>query len=116
MRVRHSTNLTRNGLTDWIVQRVSAVILAAYTLFIMAFFMCSVDVTYASWTGLFSNLWVKVFTLLTVFSIVAHAWIGMWTVFTDYVKSTAVRAFLQIGLFVILFFYFFTAVLAVWAV
>jgi len=73
-------------------------------------------VTCESWTGLFSNIWIKVFTLLTVFSIVAHAWIGMWTVFTDYVKSTAIRAILQIGLFVVLFFYFFTAVLAVWAV
>ena len=116
MRVRHSTNLTRNGLTDWIVQRISALILAAYSVFMLAFFLCSVEVTYESWTGLFSNIWIKVFTLLTVFSVVAHAWIGMWTVFTDYVKSTAVRAILQIGLFVILFFYFFIAVLAVWAV
>ena len=34
---------------------------------------------------------IRIFTLLAVLSLAAHAWIGLWTVGTDYIKATAVR-------------------------
>jgi succinate dehydrogenase / fumarate reductase membrane anchor subunit len=44
-------------------------------------------VSYAEWTALFAQTWMKIFTLLAILSLAAHAWIGMWGVFTDYLTE-----------------------------
>ncbi len=79
------TNFGRSGLSDWLVQRVSGVILLAYFIFI-ACQVCG-DVDYVSWKLLFEETWVKVFTLLALLSLAAHAWIGLWSVLTDYLTE-----------------------------
>lgn len=77
------TNFGRSGLSDWLVQRITGVILLAYTLFIVGvLFACSPS--YLEWTAMFAQTWVKVFSLAAVLSIAAHAWIGLWCVSTDY--------------------------------
>lgn len=77
------TNFGRSGLSDWLVQRVTGVILLAYTLFIaVVLLMFSPD--FAAWTALFEQTWVKVFSLAAILSVAAHAWIGLWCVSTDY--------------------------------
>lgn len=102
------TNLGRSGVYDWLIQRVSAVILALYTFFIAGVILLNPELDYASWTELFSHFWVRVFSLLAVVSLAAHAWIGLWAVLTDYVttqtlgrKGTAIRLFLQVVLGVV---------------
>lgn len=81
------TNLGRSGLSDWLIQRVSAVIVAAYTVFIAGYLLLNPELTYAQWQGLFDELWMRLFTLLTLLSIVAHAWVGLWSVLTDYLTE-----------------------------
>ncbi len=81
------TNLGRSGLYDWLIQRVSAVVLAAYTIFIAAYILFTPDLTYDQWQALFGQLWMRIFTLLTLLSIVTHAWIGLWSVLTDYLTE-----------------------------
>ena len=85
--VTTATNFGRNGLTDYIVQRLSAVILASYAVFMVLYLALSGDITYQSWSGLFNHLWMRVFTLLALISVAAHAWIGIWAVLTDYVTE-----------------------------
>ena len=92
------TSLGRSGLSDWLVQRFSAIVLAAYTVFIVAYLVMNPDLTYEQWSGLFNQLWVRVFTVLTIVSTAAHGWIGLWCVLTDYVtnrmmgpKATSIR-------------------------
>ncbi|UTA46533.1 succinate dehydrogenase, hydrophobic membrane anchor protein [Simiduia sp. 21SJ11W-1] len=99
------TSFGRSGLYDWLVQRVSAVVMAAYTFFIVGFIFTTPDLTFDVWQGLFNQLWVRIFTLATLLSIAAHAWIGLWAVLTDYLtnrlmgaKATALRLFAQIVL------------------
>ncbi|MFC3853078.1 succinate dehydrogenase, hydrophobic membrane anchor protein [Salinispirillum marinum] len=110
------TNFSRNGLSDWLIQRLSAVLLAAYTLFLVAYFLVQPAWTYDAWTGLFAQGWMKVFTLLAIISIIAHAWIGLWTVATDYIKPTGLRMAFLVALGVILFVYFVVSFDAVWGV
>ena len=112
--VRSVTSFTGNGVADWLVQRVSAVILALYTLFLVVYFLALPDFTYEAWAGLFSQGWVKVFTLLAMLSFVAHAWIGVWTATTDYLKDTAVRIVVQLAVALTLFIYFVVVFAAVW--
>ncbi|SFM71998.1 succinate dehydrogenase, hydrophobic membrane anchor protein [Halopseudomonas yangmingensis] len=87
--VTNVTNLSRSGLYDWMVQRVSAVVLAAYVLFLLGFLIANPGLTHADWHGLFSQNWMRIFSLLTLVSLSAHAWVGMWTISTDYLTSMA---------------------------
>jgi len=79
------TNLGRSGLSDWLLQRVSGVILLAYFLFVG--WVVAQGVDYASWKALFDQTWVKVFSLMALLSLAAHAWIGLWAVLTDYLTE-----------------------------
>lgn len=99
------TSLGRSGVSDWLFQRVTAVVLALYTFFIAGFILLNPDLSYAEWHALFGNFWVRFFSLLAIVSVAAHAWIGLWVVLTDYVttrtmgrKATAFRLFLQLVL------------------
>ena len=76
------TNLGRSGLYDWLMQRVSAVILLAYFLCLGTVLVCGVD--YPEWKALFSQTWMRVFSMLALASLGIHAWVGLWAVFTDY--------------------------------
>ncbi|WP_426417552.1 succinate dehydrogenase, hydrophobic membrane anchor protein [Aestuariirhabdus sp. LZHN29] len=87
--VTNVTNLSRSGLYDWMVQRVSAIVLAAYFIFILGYLTCSSDVSYAQWSELFSQTWMRVFSLMALVSLGAHAWVGMWTISTDYLTEMA---------------------------
>jgi succinate dehydrogenase / fumarate reductase membrane anchor subunit len=114
--VRSVTNFSRNGLSDWLVQRVSAVLLALYTLFMVGVFLANPDLGYDEWQQLFSLFWVKLFTLATLLALVGHSWVGMWTVATDYLKNTWVRFFFLSVIAVTAFVYLVTGVTAVWGV
>ncbi len=83
------TNLGRSGLSDWLVQRVTAVILLAYIIFLVV--VLSGGVEYAEWRALFDQTWVKAFSLAAILSIGMHAWIGLWSVSTDYLIPHVLR-------------------------
>ena len=86
------TSFGRSGLYDWLIQRVSAVVLAAYTLFLAGFIILTPDLTFAVWSDLYSTLCMRVFSLAALLSIAAHAWIGLWAVITDYLTSRMMGA------------------------
>lgn len=81
------TNLGRSGLYDWLMQRASALVLAAYTIFIISFLISTPNLTYDIWLGLFSQFWMRVFSLIALLSTAIHGWIGLWTVATDYLTK-----------------------------
>ena len=110
------TNLGRSGLYDWVVQRLTAVILALYTLFLLGFVIASPDLQYAEWQGLFAQTWMKVFSLAALISICAHAWVGMWTISTDYLKAAAVRFTVQLVIAAFLFAYLVWGIDILWSV
>lgn len=114
--VRSITNLSRSGLSDWLVQRVSAVLLALYTLFLLGVFWATPDMTYELWRQLFSTFWVKIFTLVTLMALVGHIWVGMWTVATDYVQNAWVRFVVLCAVAMTAFVYLVAGVTAVWGV
>jgi succinate dehydrogenase / fumarate reductase, membrane anchor subunit len=99
------TSFGRSGLYDWLIQRVGGVIMAAYVVFIAVYIATNPELTYEQWADLYSQLWVRVFSLATLLSFIAHAWIGLWAVLTDYLterlmgsKATVLRVFAQIVL------------------
>jgi succinate dehydrogenase / fumarate reductase membrane anchor subunit len=76
------TSMGRSGLYDWLMQRISAVVLLAYFVFVACVLLGGVD--YASWKALYSQTWMRIFSLMTLLSLGVHAWVGIWGVLTDY--------------------------------
>ena len=85
--VNSVTNLGRSGVYDWVIQRLTAVILALYTLFLLGYVLATPDLTYDVWKDLFSCTAMKIFTFAALLSMCAHAWVGLWTISTDYLMG-----------------------------
>lgn len=113
--------MSRNGVSDWVVQRVSGVILAAYTLCIVGYLLVNPDVDYAAWKAYFSSTPMQVFTLLALVATCAHAWVGMWTIGSDYLRehligpaATGLRFVYQVGCAVIILAYLLWGINILW--
>ncbi len=76
--MKSATGLTGSGSRDWFIQRVSAVVLAAYTVVLLGWILCKGGFDYQQWAGFMMTLPMKIFSLLAILSLIAHAWIGMW--------------------------------------
>ncbi|KGP63132.1 succinate dehydrogenase [Legionella norrlandica] len=98
--VNNVTSLTGNGLKDWLIQRVTAVYFAAYLVFLFGFIFSHPGMNFSQWHDLFANKIFQIATAIGVTALTLHAWIGIWTVTTDYMKCTAIR--LSVQLFVVL--------------
>lgn len=86
---------SHSGLRDWLVQRISAVIIGLYGIFMAVYLFLHQPVYFAQWHALFDSVFVKIATLITLVAIMWHAWIGLWTVLTDYIKPAGLRLLLQ---------------------
>ena len=84
------------GLRDWLAQRISAVIIALYTLLVAAVLLQSSPFTYAAWKDLFARGWMRIATLLFAVSLAWHAWVGVRDILMDYVKPDGLRLTLQV--------------------
>ena len=103
--VKAITSFGRSGLYDWLVQRVSAVILAAYTIFIVVYLLLNPDLDYQQWQTLFEYTRVRIFSLMALLALAAHCWIGLWSVSTDYIKPLLIRLIFQIAMGFCMFAY-----------
>ncbi|MCX7184022.1 MAG: succinate dehydrogenase, hydrophobic membrane anchor protein [Nitrosospira sp.] len=97
------------GLRDWLVQRVTAVVMAVYFLLLAAVLLTSPPHDHAAWKALFSEQWLRIASFLFFVSLCWHAWIGMRNILMDYVHATGARLMLQILVILSLLFY------AVWS-
>ncbi|WP_286232717.1 succinate dehydrogenase, hydrophobic membrane anchor protein [Thalassotalea sediminis] len=114
--VNNAATVGRSGVHDFILLRASAVLLAAYTLYLLGFFVTTPEITFDIWQGFFANICTKVFTVLALFALLIHAWIGVWQVLSDYVKPAFLRGVLQFLFAVLLLAYLITGFLTVWGV
>lgn len=104
--VNRAINFRHSGLFDWIIQRFSAVVLAAYTIFILGNFLLHADMDFHAWKSIFDSIFTRVFSIITLIALCAHAWIGMWTVTTDYITSVQFGKNATVLRFVFQFFVF----------
>lgn len=83
------------GLRDWLSQRVTAALMAIFTLLLVLQVLFGAKLGYLRWSQIFSTQWMKVLTFVTIVSLAWHAWVGMRDVWMDYVKPVGVRLVLQ---------------------
>lgn len=94
--------MSHRGLVDWLVQRVTALLIGAYTIFILIYFLSNQHTYFVQWHELFHHTAMKIFTFIVLLSVMWHAWIGLWTVLTDYVNHVALRLGLEIIILLLL--------------
>jgi len=84
------------GFRDWLAQRVTAVLMALFTLVLLAQLLFGAKLGYERWAGIFTAQWMRVLTFVVIVSLLYHAWIGMRDVWMDYVKPVGVKLALQV--------------------
>ncbi len=103
------------GLRDWLMQRITAVVMAAYSL-VFAFLLLTRPVhDFAGWRALFAPEWMKLASLLFALSLMLHAWVGVRDILMDYVKSAGLRLALQSATILVLVSYAAWAVQILWS-
>jgi len=84
------------GLRDWLAQRVTAGLMALFTIVLLLQTIFGGPLGYDHWAGIFSAQWMKFLTFVVIVSLGYHAWVGMRDIWMDYVKPVAVRLVLQV--------------------
>ncbi|MBN9288754.1 MAG: succinate dehydrogenase, hydrophobic membrane anchor protein [Gammaproteobacteria bacterium] len=107
-------SLGGTGSRDWLVQRFTAIFLAIYTIFLFLFVVRHPDIAYGDWLNLFSQPLMQISTLFALVCIAFHAWIGLWTVLTDYVKPLFLRYALEGIILFVLFTYVVWGIFILW--
>ncbi|MFN3234035.1 MAG: succinate dehydrogenase, hydrophobic membrane anchor protein [Gammaproteobacteria bacterium] len=104
-----------SGIRDWIIQRVTAMYILAYII-VLSSYLIYHGVDYASWHMIFSLGWVKIMTIFFFMSLSWHAWIGVWTVITDYVPNFFIRMTLLAATLLAVASYFVWGIQILWGV
>lgn len=91
-------SLHAQGMRAWLLQRLTAIYIAIYSLSIIIWVIGNVPVNYVSWHALFSQPLLIIATVIFYLSILIHAWVGMRDIMVDYIKPSSVRFVLLTGL------------------
>ena len=85
------------GLRDWLCQRVTAALMALFTLLVLAQVILSKGpISYDLWSGIFSTQWMKALTFTVIVALLYHVWLGMRDIWMDYIKPVGLRLSLQV--------------------
>jgi len=98
------------GLRDWLIQRITAVLMAVYIVALVGYLLMQPSLDYDVWTALFSNQLVRTFSLLFLLGMFYHAWIGIRDIVMDYIKPAGVRLMIHVLVILTLILY------AIWSV
>jgi succinate dehydrogenase / fumarate reductase membrane anchor subunit len=83
------------GFKDWLLQRLTAVLMTAYTLLLLGIVLWHGGIDYPLWRALFANGAFLLASFLFMVALLYHAWIGVRDIYMDYVKPVALRLALQ---------------------
>jgi succinate dehydrogenase / fumarate reductase membrane anchor subunit len=104
------------GLRDWLIQRVSALVMVVYSVVLASYLLLQEQLNYDVWTGLFSNLAMRTFRLLFLLALFYHAWIGIRDIVMDYVKPASIRLVIHTLVVLALIVYTIWSVQVLWGV
>lgn len=79
------------GLRPWMLQRVSAVYLGIYSVYLFWHFTLHAPADFISWQTWVAATPVSVGAALFFLALLLHVWIGLRDILMDYVRNTAAR-------------------------
>lgn len=104
------------GLRDWLIQRITAVVMVIYTLGLVGYLLFQPVLDYNAWTLLFSSNVVRTFSLLFLLSVFYHAWIGVRDVVMDYVNPVLIRLVIHVLVILTMMLYVIWSVQILWGI
>lgn len=84
------------GLRAWLVQRVSAVYMLLFIVFVLIHFLVDAPHSYWAWRDWMTSSGVSIATTVFFAALLAHAWVGLRDVIMDYVHPIAIRVCLLV--------------------
>lgn len=85
------------GLRDWLAQRVTAALMALFTLVLLLQVIFSTGpMGYDQWAGIFTPQWMKFLTFGVIIAMIYHVWVGMRDIWMDYIKPVGLRLTLHV--------------------
>lgn len=116
LRLRRVPAGAHYGVRDWLIQRISALIILVFVLLVVGAVLLGGRLNYDAWAGVFAPVPMKLITVLAVLAICYHAWIGVRDIWMDYVKPVGVRLALHVGTVLWLIYCLVWAVQILWSV
>ena len=84
------------GMRDWLSQRITAVLMALFTLVLIAQLLFGGPLDYYRWSAIFAAQWMKVLSFVVIVALAWHAWVGVRDIWMDYIKPVGLRLALQV--------------------
>ncbi len=84
------------GLRDWLAQRITAVLMALFTVLVLVQVLFGGELNYYSWSGIFAQQWMKFITFVVILAMLYHVWVGVRDIFMDYIKPVGIRLALHV--------------------
>lgn len=104
------------GLRNWMLQRLTALILAIYSLALGALVLLQQPMQFGKWKALFDPAWMRIATLLFLVSLFIHAWLGVRDIFKDYVPNAGLRKVLLSSVMALLLTYSIWSIAILWRI
>ena len=104
------------GLRDWLIQRITAVVMAVYIISLTGYLLLQPHINYVVWAELFSGQVMRSLTMLFMLSVFYHAWVGIRDIVMDYVKPASLRLVIQVLVILLLLLYVIWTVQILWKI
>ena len=84
------------GLKDWLAQRITAVLMALFTIVLLVQVIAGPRMSYFKWSNIFAPQWMKFLTFIVIVALLMHVWVGMRDIWMDYIKPVWLRLAAQV--------------------
>ena len=105
-----------HGFGDWLWQRITAATMLFYTLVVGLRWAINAPLGAMGWRAWFTPLPFRLLTLLFLFALMYHAWLGVKEILVDYVHDKKLRAVLQALVMLVVIGYAGWAITILWSI
>ena len=102
------------GLFDWLVQRITALVMIVFTLVIAIGLLAGAGANFEAWRAFLSAGLMRFLTFLSVLALCWHAWVGVRDIWMDYVQPAGIKLALHVLTLLALIGYAAWAVQIIW--
>jgi succinate dehydrogenase / fumarate reductase, membrane anchor subunit len=102
------------GWRDWLVQRITALVMVAYTGLLLVLALYNGGFDYATWKAIFASNAFRVASFVFMTALAWHAWVGVRNIFMDYVKPAGLRLALECVVVAVLIGYLGWTIAVLW--
>ena len=102
------------GVGDWLLQRLTAVVMAVYTVIVFACVLMAPPHSWSDWKAMFAGGFFRAATMLFVAALLYHAWVGLRDILMDYLRATGIRLTAQFVVGIVLVSYLIWSAAILW--